>query len=253
MGGAIAAALLPAVASFAGWRAALLTAAAIAAAGGSLFALVYRRPDAPVGTAFPPFAAELRGLLRRGPVRGAMWAGIAMVGAQFAVISYLMLFLRDVHGLALHRGAWMLFAAQAAGVAGRVALAAWTDRLPSGRLPPVIWSLMLTALALAVLAALPAPAAYWAALAVAVVLGFFGFGWYGPWVVHVAEAAPSQAVGLTLALVMAANQIGIVVAPPLFGLAVDVTGSYTAAWLGLAGVLVFVAARLIAAGPRFST
>lgn len=75
------------------------------------------------------FGAELRGLIGVKAIRLAMLAGLGMVAVQFVLISYLMLYLRDVHGIPLARGWWMLFATQAAGVLGRVALAIWSDRL----------------------------------------------------------------------------------------------------------------------------
>jgi MFS family permease len=46
-------------------------------------------------------------------------------------------------------------------------------------------------------------------------LGFFGLGWYGPWVAYLAEIAPADKVGLTLGAAMALNQLGIIAAPPL--------------------------------------
>jgi hypothetical protein len=61
-------------------------------------------------------------------------------------------------------------------------------------------------------------------------LGFFGLGWYGPWVAYLAETAPADQVGLTLGAAMAINQIGIIGAPPLLGLVRDVSGGYTALW-----------------------
>ena len=61
-------------------------------------------------------------------------------------------------------------------------------------------------------------------------LGFFGLGWYGPWVAYLAETAPADTVGLTLGAAMAVNQIGIIGAPPLLGLVHDLTGGYTALW-----------------------
>ena len=61
-------------------------------------------------------------------------------------------------------------------------------------------------------------------------LGFFGLGWYGPWVAYLAETAPADQVGLTLGAAMAINQIGIIGAPPLLGLVHDLSGGYTALW-----------------------
>jgi predicted MFS family arabinose efflux permease len=100
-----------------------------------------------------------------------------------------------------------------------------------------------------VLALTPDRPGAWLLLAVAIVLGFFAFGWYGPWVVHVTELAPRSSVGLTLTFAMTANQLGIVAAPPLFGLVLDATSSYPIAWtalgaaLSLAGAITLLSVR----------
>lgn len=255
LGGALAAAALPAIASGSGWETALIVGAAIAGVSGLVFGALYRpmpfsAPIAPIG-----FATELRGLLGNRSVRLAMLAGLGMVSIQFVLISYLMLYLRDVHGIPLVRGAWMLFATQAAGVVGRVALAAWSDRLPS-RLTPVAISAAVASLGAVGLAAMQGGPSYGVLLVLSAVIGFFAFGWYGPWVVFVAEAAPGRAVGTTLALAMTANQLAIVVAPPIFGVIYDLSGSYslpllvTALFLALVAARVSVVVRRLPAGIR---
>ncbi len=249
LGGALAAAVLPAVATRSGWPTALLVGASVAAISGLAFGAAYRpmpfsAPIAPIG-----FGDELRGLLGNRSVRLAMLAGLGMVSIQFVLISYLMLYLRDVHEIPLSRGAWMLFATQAAGVLGRVALAAWSDRR-SNRLRPVAFSAGVAAAGMAVLAALQAGPSFAVLLVLSALIGFFAFGWYGPWVVFVAEAAPGRAVGTTLALAMTANQLAIVLAPPLFGLIYDVSGSYSVPLLVTAVLMAIVAARVWLGGPR---
>ena len=61
-------------------------------------------------------------------------------------------------------------------------------------------------------------------------LGFFGFGWYGPWVAYVAESAPPEKTGFALGLAMAINQVAIVLVPPALGLLRDATHSYLPGW-----------------------
>ncbi len=244
LGGAIAAAVLPALAERSGLRPALLTAAAVAAAGGLVFGLVDRHPPVAADRSGYGLRAEVRSLLRERPVRTAMWAGLGMVSAQLAIISYLILFLRDVHGLAVTTGAWMLFAAQMAGTAGRVVLAAWSDRTSGGRLVPIVAGMGMTALGAAAAPLLPADLAISGLAVFSAAFGFFAFGWYGPWVVHVAEIAPRRAVGLTLALAMTGNQLAIVLSPPIFGLILDASGGYTASWLAVAGFVALAATRV---------
>ncbi len=243
LGGAIAAALLPAVAERWDWRTAMMVAAGFAAGSGILFGLVYRAPHHPVHASVPGFRAELGELLRNRRVRLAMQSGLAMVSMQFVIISYLMLYMRDVHDVPLTRGAWMLFGAQFAGVAGRVLLAAWSDRV-SDRMMPVVVGAAAAALGAGVFAGLGRGPSFAALLIASTLIGFFAFGWYGPWVVFVAEAAPGHAVGMTLALAMTANQLAIVMAPPAFGLLLDLSGGYTLPWAVVGGFLAFFAVRV---------
>jgi len=233
LGGAVAAAILPAVAAASSWRAAF-AAGAVAALGGALaFALIYRPPagdtDAAPRRAALSFAA-VAGLLRQPWMRNAMIAGLALVSAQYAILTWLMLYLRDHADIALTRGAWFLALAQAAGVAGRVGLAAWTDRMPAARFRLLALSMIAVAGGFLVLLSVPPHTPEPALAVLAAWLGFFGLGWYGPWVAYLAETAPADKVGLTLGAAMAINQLGIIGAPPLLGLVHDLTGGYTALW-----------------------
>jgi predicted MFS family arabinose efflux permease len=252
LGGALAAAVLPWTAERFGVDSALLAAAASSVAGGLLFYALYRPAPFSAGTAYR-FGHQLRRLLGEFRIRTAMWAGLAMVSAQFSLLSYLMLYLRDVHEVPLTRGAWLLFTAQMTGVAGRVVLARWSDRLVSGRLTAVLSAVLASAAGAFVLAVLPSGVALAPLYALSAAMGFWAFGWYGPWVVHVAETADGRAVGLTLALAMTANQLGLVAAPPLFGLIVDLAGtSYRPAWAVLGVVLLLTATRVLAGARRES-
>jgi predicted MFS family arabinose efflux permease len=242
LGGALAAAVLPAMANRSGWEAAMLTGAVVAAASGALFGLVYRRPPITLPAADGRVGPELRGLLKTPAIRLAMQSGLGMVAIQFALLSYLMLYLRDIHNIPLARGAWMLFAAQMTGSVGRVTLAAWSDRLPD-RLIPVWIAAAAAALGTGVLAMVQSEWSFVPLLILSAILGFFAFGWYGPWVVFVAESAPEGAMGLTLALAMTSNQLAIVAAPPIFGLLYDLSGGYMLPWSTMAVILVTVAWR----------
>ncbi len=239
-GGALAAAVLPAMAAAWSWRTAFI-AGAVATLGGALaFALIYRPPaeaaDAAAKRAALNFAS-VAGLLRQPWMRSTMIAGLALVSAQYAILTWLMLYLRDHSHIALTRGAWFLALAQAAGVTGRVGLAAWTDRMPAARFRLLGVSMIAVAGGLVVLLLVPPLTPELALAALAAWLGFFGLGWYGPWVAYLADTAPADQVGLTLGAAMAINQLGIIGAPPLLGLVHDLTGGYTALWGCAIGVL----------------
>jgi MFS family permease len=252
LGGAIAAAILPAVAAEWSWRAAFAAGAVAALGGGLVFALIYRPPADDAGTASRrpalTFAAIVQ-LLRQSWMRNAMVAGLALVSAQYGILTWLMLYLRDNQHIPLTRGAWLLFLAQAVGAAGRIVLAAMSDCSPASRFRLLTLSMVAIAAGAFVLIVLPSGTSELALAVIALWLGFFGLGWYGPWVAYLAETAPADQVGLTLGAAMALNQVGIIAAPPLLGLIHDMTGGYAAVWGAVVAVLAvaFVLAGLTGA------
>jgi MFS family permease len=80
------------------------------------------------------------------------------------------------------------------------------------------------------LALLPGQMPWSILVLIAAWLGFFGLGWYGPWVAFVADVSPPESLGLALGTAMALNQVAIFASPPLLGLLHDLTGSYAAVW-----------------------
>ncbi len=245
LGGALAAAILPAVAAAWNWRAAFVAGALAALGGGLAFALLYRPPQdqgTEAAEAAPQkrtalTAASVAALIRQKWMRNAIVAGLALVSAQYGILTWLMLYLRDAAKIPLTHGAFFLALAQFAGAAGRIGLAAWSDRAPERRFR--LLALCMIAVAAGVLILLfVAPRTPEPALALlAAWLGFFGLGWYGPWVAYLAEAAPADKVGLTIGAAMAVNQLGIIGAPPLLGLVHDLSGGYTALWVCVVAAL----------------
>ena len=158
-GGAVAAAILPALAAAWSWRAAFIAGAASALGGGLAFALIYRAPpeaaDAgPRRTGLT--VASVAALLRQSWMRNAMIAGLALVSAQYGILTWLMLYLRDHAHIPLTHGAFYLALAQAAGVAGRIGLAAWSDRVPGARFRLLTASMIAVAAGVLLLAFVPA-------------------------------------------------------------------------------------------------
>lgn len=244
LGGALAAATLPAVAVAWDWRVALAVGAVVGVVGAATFGLVYREPAAKEGSEGDyRFGAALRELARSPVMRPALLAGLVMVSTQFCLVAYLIPFLRRDVGLSAGLAGLVLATVLASGVAGRVLLAAWSDRLgPGRRMIAVGTAAAVSLLGVFLLAVLSAGVPLLLVFLLAAAVGFFAFGWYGPWVVHVAELAPAQSVGLTLAFAMTANQLGIVAGPPAFGLVLDLSGSYVVAWWALAFALALVTA-----------
>lgn len=255
IGGALAAACLPLVAERWGWQHTLLTGGLVALAGAAVFVLLYHRP--PASTLRPPGgpggpggpgsgAAPTRrlGILADPATSRIVVSGTALISVQYGVLLLTTLHLHAV-GVPLATAAGLLLLAQLLGAAGRIALAAASDRSAHGRLPVVRACLVANAVGITVLASLPDSTPLWVLALPVAWLGFFGFGWYGAWVAHVAESAPADRTGFSLGLTMALNQVAIVVVPPVLGLLADRTGDFRASWacLVLAAVLALSATR----------
>ncbi|MEU4236642.1 MFS transporter [Actinoplanes sp. NPDC026619] len=248
LGAALASATLPVIGAAHGWRAALTSGGLVALAGAAAFVLVYRRPPAPAE--INRATGSRRGLLRDPALRGALLAGVCLISVQTGLGLLTVLHLHEVAGLSPGRAAAILVATQGAGVAGRIALAAVSDRARTSR-PSVVTGSMLAVLAALALLVTPAGGSPAAAGAAFVWLGFFGIGWYGPWVALVTEAAPAGRTGFALGLAMAVNQVAIVLVPPLLGLLRDMTGGFTASW-GLLAVMAGIALTALAPWRRLA-
>jgi len=234
IGGAAAAAILPIVATHWSWRAAFVLGAAVVLIGSLAFVVLYTAPAGSAGDR--PQSRPARSLaylastLRHPWMRGVAVSGTTLVGAQYAILTYFMLSLRDQQSIPLAQGAWLMFITQMFGVAGRVLLGAWSDRSGTSRFRLVVASMLAVAAGFVVLASMPAQMPLAALIVLAAWLGFFGLGWYGPWVAFVADVSPPESIGLALGNAMALNQISIMGAPLLLGILHDVAGGYVAVW-----------------------
>jgi MFS family permease len=238
LGGALAAAILPAVAAAHGWRAAFVVGAGFACLGGIALMAFYRpAPARPGRSATSDDAPSRLSLLRDPRMRDVMWSGMTLVTVQYGILLFMALYLHDRFGTSFAAGARLLVVALLAGALGRIVLAAWSDRCARGRYFPVVMSMCALAVGLlALIVSGSASPVVWGCLAAW--LGFFGYGWYGPWVAYVSESAGAARMGFALGLAMAVNQVTVVLSPPALGLARDLTGSYLVSWLVLIGMLV---------------
>lgn len=246
LGGMVSAAVLPPVAVVLGWRSALALAGGAALVSALLLALFYRDPRArPVARPAEPISiADVGPFLRRPAVMIVFLCGLALSLVQSGVLAYLVLSMRDTFGLSVVDAARLLALAHLGGATGRLGWGVISDRLFGGRRRP---GLTINALiAAAALGALALGAALPAALlpALAVIAGIAAFGWVGLYFALVAEIGGSRSAGLLTGLAVIFSWGGVLVGPPLFGLALHATDSYRLAWLALAAVALIVAVTL---------
>ncbi|MEV7013657.1 MFS transporter [Streptosporangium sp. NPDC051022] len=243
LGGVLAAFALPSLATDFGWRSTLVAGALVALSGAVAFMAFYHRPDQ---RPMPTTSRVRLELLREPYMKKIILSGTSMVSVHSGVGVLTVLYLHEVTSMASASAALVYVAVQCAGALGRICLAAWSDRHRSGRYACVLTCLAAVIIGTTVLTT-PIGRSPVAACLVFVWLGFFGIGWYGPWVAYAAESAPPDHTGFALGLAMAVNQVAVILAPPVLGLLTDLTGGFAPAWAlltALTAVTLTTTARL---------
>ncbi len=157
-------------------------------------------------------------------------------------LAYLVLYAKDALGVSVVGAGRLLALAQAGGTGGRLWWGIVSDWLFGGRRRP---GLIITALVGAAMYAIFAGGLVSPRLAIplAVAAGVGAFGWVGLYFALVAEIGGVRYAGSLTGVAVAFAWSGVLVGPPIFGLILDATGSYTLPWLVLStnGLLVAMA------------
>ena len=241
LGGAIAAAALPAIALAAGWRIAIATSGLACFVAAALCWFCYRNPERIAPGASPVVHHRLprvTDFLTRDVVLLGVSGALLTLG-QFTLITYLAIFLKETQDIAITTSASLLFFAQIAGAAGRILWGVGSDRLfAHRRKPALIWANVLSAVGALTLGWLPHGTPAWLIGLLVTAYAFNTLGWHGTWIALLAEIAGPLNQGRTVGIAMTLMYPGIILLPPLFGWFVDRTHSWPLAWTVLAAVLV---------------
>jgi MFS transporter, ACS family, hexuronate transporter len=242
LAGVIAGFVVPPLGLAFGWRGALLALGLVTIASGLVAWLVYRdravEPSSGRGKR-PPIGTVLRNrnLLL---LSGVTWL---YAGVQLSILGFLVLFLRERVGMPVAEAGALLALAEGGGVAGRIGWGVVSDTLFGGRRKVVMGIIGALAAASSFALALTGPETPMVVLlAVLAVAGISAVGWNGINMTFVAEIAGRQSSATAAGVNLTASYLGVMLGPPLFGLIVDATGSYTTAFqVGGAAALVALA------------
>ncbi|GEM82951.1 MFS transporter [Meiothermus hypogaeus] len=235
LGGALAAAILPAVAHFADWRWASVVAALLAVVAALVAARLYYES---LPTKAPPRGAHpaLTQVLRERNILLAGIAGVTLPTGQFVMITYLILFLKERYGVPELTGAVLLTAAQFAGAFSRVFWSWLSDKMGGQRKPLLVMMVGLAGLFALVLAWLPSGTPLLLKALIVVLYGATALGWQGLHFSLLTELSPPGWEGRVVGFGLIFTSIGIASAPPLFGLLVDFSNNYALGWIAQAAV-----------------
>ena len=247
-GGAIAGALVPVLILAFGWREAALLIGALCLLLALAIEPARARYDRGLNRSAPiSFAAAFQPVLlvlRAPRLREMALTSFIFGGVQITLVTYLVTFLTEDFALSLVLAGLVMAASQVASVIGRIAWGVVADRMASRRAVLGALGLGMGLSAIATLAASPHWPA-WLLFCYAALFGATAVGWNGVYLAEGARLAPvgqtSQATGGCLFFTF----LGVVVAPPLFSLALALGSGYPAAY-ALFGVPAFaIGTRLL--------
>jgi MFS family permease len=156
-----------------------------------------------------------------------------LVGAQWSTTAYPTLLLREEGGNSLVAAGAVLAVLQAAGITGRVGWGAASDFV--GRRKPVIALLGSIASAGCLVMSFSGGGTLLPVLALlGAILRRSLLTWQDLYVTMVAESTPTGTAAATLGVGLTVTYAGSFLLPPLFGLALDLSGSYRIFWTALA-------------------
>jgi MFS family permease len=252
LGGALAGALIPMLVLWLDWKSACL-----AVAGVALMMMVVLQPlrgslDGGERRALRLDAASLTGPVRLAlgdpRLRAHTLTAFAYAGCQLSVMAFMVVYLTRAVDMNLVEAGSVFAFLQVGGFAGRLLWGGIASRLATPRAALVVIGLI-TAACLAVTPFMNSSWPLLAVISLATVLGASSLGWNGIMLSEVATRAPEGRAVEATAGMQVVMFGGITVFPPIFGILVIHTESFTAAFLAVA-VLAVAGACTIARGPR---
>jgi len=244
LGGILASSTLPALALAFGWRLSVILVSAA-----TLVSILAVRIGIPLAPPLKDQPSGMRwGLLREVLFNRSILAlsimGIFLSGAQLAIITHLVLFLKKEFLFSTVLAGLLLALVQAGGIAGRIGWGLVSDFLAGGRRKSILMIIGIIAILQLFLLGRIGPDIPSILLVVFIaLLGSTTIGYHGVLFGLMGEIVRKEVVGLATGFSLTITFLGVVLYPPLFGHVVDRMGSYSSAWDMLA--LSWIAALFI--------
>jgi sugar phosphate permease len=247
LGTAIAAIALPLTANAYGWRSAVLLLGVVSVAGGLVFWLLYREPVEQVSVTerVLPLPDLLKTVGRNPLFWPVLWAGIAMSAFQFTLTAHAISYLSNGLGFTVKNAASLFSFAQLLGIPGRILLPSLSDHyFPGRRARSFGWTMIIAGLTVGSFAVLASGTSQILIVALFILLGVFGIGWFPLYLLQIAEMAPRSSIASTVSFATTLCMIVMALGPFFFGVMVDWFG-YGTAWACLVAPVLATAIPLL--------
>ena len=233
IGGILAAGVAPLLASHYGWRAAYLAGGILSVVGALLVFVAYFDPPRKQ-TAGAAAMRSFRDLARDPQLLRLALIFNCQVFTQMAATTYFVLFLHETFGVSVVTAGALFVVVNVAAMVARIAWGLVSDRQFQGKRQPVLVIIVaLTVCSTLGAALIPSQTSLWLVAVLAILFGVSAFAWTGVLGTLVIEIVGAESAGTAISLVQGLSTPATLLAPPLFGLLADVTGSYRMSWLVL--------------------
>ncbi|HJW76383.1 MAG TPA: MFS transporter, partial [Thermoleophilia bacterium] len=162
-------------------------------------------------------------------------AGLFLGVVQYSTLAHLVLYTKVDYLLAAVTAGLMLALCQASGALGKPLAGLISDRRFSGLRRPALLAMAALTVTMCLILGLTAGRLGWGIYPAVAALGFGAIGWGGVYGTAAGEMGGPLGAGRVSGFTAAGVNIGGALGAPLFGLAVDTTGSYLPSWLLMAG------------------
>lgn len=252
VGSALAALLLLPLANIWGWRTAYFSASLLLIVAGLIAYSLYKDPPGSnankssekIGQFYSEFVSVVK---YRALVLISSGASI-LNGSQMILNTYLVLFAYEVIGLSLILSGLLLVISEIGGSLGRITWGMLSDLLfKSDRIVILMIIALLTAGIATVVAFVPVGISFFMIAPIIFCFGFCVSGFNAIWMNAATEIVPHNQSGMATGFSITVGSLGVIIGPPLFGLIVDTSGTFTFGWLFIAALMFLVMTLLIIA------
>lgn len=233
IGGALAAAMLPAIALSLGWQKAFIISGIVSLASVVLSLIIYRKPTYNKNSASAPLPPiRVSAIIKN---RDIMLLSVLMIGflmLQSSLETYIVFYCMDVLKYTLITSGLLLSITQIGAIGGRLFWGPVSDIFMKAKRKRVLMVIGgISSIMCLVFALLPTHIPIWVTGGLVIIFGACAIGWNAIYLVFAAELAGRGREGRVLGVSLTIAFIGHLIGPPIFGRLVDFFGSYTPSWL----------------------
>jgi len=246
-GGFLASLIIPPIALNFNWQYAFSLAGVLVFVGGIMMWIFYRETESSPHhqMALREWKQQIKKVVSNRNVLILGFEGFFRVGVQNAFLAYLILYLHKILQFPVITASLFFGLAHASGALGRIIWGVVSDRVFGGKRKEVyIYIALISGVAVFILGILTPATPVWLVTLTVALLGFTAVGHQGVGLSFIAEVMGKEVAGTASGFTQSFYFFGVVVMAPLFGLMVDLFGTYSYAWMTLA-LFCFIASGFV--------